>query len=55
MATLILRDTHRVLEEEIKSLEKEKRDTTMACSLLRACEYFQAFPTNEWEDEDVRP
>ena len=29
MATLILRDTHRVLEEEIKSLEKEKRDTAV--------------------------
>ena len=29
MATLILRDTHRVLEEEIKSLEKEKRDAAV--------------------------
>ena len=29
MATLILRDTHRALEEEIKSLEKEKRDTAV--------------------------
>ena len=29
MATLILRDTHRVLEEQIKSLEKEKRETAV--------------------------
>ena len=29
MATLILRDTHRVLEEEMKSLNKEKRETSV--------------------------
>ena len=29
MATLILRNTHRALEQEIKSLEKEKRDTSV--------------------------
>ncbi len=29
MATLILRDTHRALEEEMKTLEKKKRDTAV--------------------------
>ncbi|MEC7822239.1 MAG: GreA/GreB family elongation factor [Candidatus Neomarinimicrobiota bacterium] len=29
MATLILRDTHRLLEEEMKSLNKEKRETSV--------------------------
>ena len=28
MATLILKDTHKALEEEIKSLEKLKRETS---------------------------
>ncbi len=29
MATLILRDTHNALEEEMKSLEKSKRETAV--------------------------